>query len=474
VSNPPESNEAIAERQFYLCNGATLKDMHELPQHFDSMSDSDFSHHVNEDKNDFSNWLRDVHGEEELANKLHPVRCRKRSKAILSSHISRSTHNVDSSFKPKMEVRTMRRNMSRGRFLRGVGAGAVTGAVAMGARGVSAHTVPNQGATPVLDRIMARGKVRIGLRHENTMFLKLVYNAAQNKITKAEGLEPELGRAIARAIFGDDNYSDSRIEWVPITQFDDRFVAVQPDAPAHTQADIVFRAATHTIERETGKNVKYRNPDGSTIKTQIVSTTYGLSYYLDGGDVLFNVNPADPKATLIYAGATSTTFSSLQALGYNVQAGGQADYTAARNADPNADVGYASDNTIIQAKIYYGAVDSRDEVLLSDLLGGQFFSQESLGPVMPDGDTLWVDLVNTVISTFMMADNPFTDAEKLYSTPVASHLAPQFTSLVLRDYPGYANLLINATEPQLATTPAGLGRNQVWTSGGVHVCPGPK
>ena len=43
-----------------------------------SMNDDIFKHHVNKEKNDFGNWVRDVLKDEELANDITSVRSKEK------------------------------------------------------------------------------------------------------------------------------------------------------------------------------------------------------------------------------------------------------------------------------------------------------------------------------------------------------------------------------------------------------------
>jgi len=52
----------------------------------DQISDEDFNFHVNEEKNDFANWIRDVFGNEKLASKMDTSKCRKENQIALLKH----------------------------------------------------------------------------------------------------------------------------------------------------------------------------------------------------------------------------------------------------------------------------------------------------------------------------------------------------------------------------------------------------
>lgn len=62
------------EECIFWCNdGCTFTDLKELAKGLAAMSDETFFHHVdlvNQGRNDFSNWVRDVFNDVELANAL--------------------------------------------------------------------------------------------------------------------------------------------------------------------------------------------------------------------------------------------------------------------------------------------------------------------------------------------------------------------------------------------------------------------
>ena len=58
------------EKQFWCHDGLYLKNLQELEAALKQMTEETFRHHVNETKSDFSNWVRDVIGDEKLARDL--------------------------------------------------------------------------------------------------------------------------------------------------------------------------------------------------------------------------------------------------------------------------------------------------------------------------------------------------------------------------------------------------------------------
>lgn len=64
LANVPE------EYVFRCCDGRTFRNMKELGQAFNNMGDEGFTYHANTEKNDFSNWVKDIIKDEKLARDL--------------------------------------------------------------------------------------------------------------------------------------------------------------------------------------------------------------------------------------------------------------------------------------------------------------------------------------------------------------------------------------------------------------------
>ena len=58
------------EHAFNSHDGVQLRSYAELAHHLVTMSDDAYTHHVSTGRNDFHNWVRDVHGDHHLAQKL--------------------------------------------------------------------------------------------------------------------------------------------------------------------------------------------------------------------------------------------------------------------------------------------------------------------------------------------------------------------------------------------------------------------
>ena len=81
---------------FYLSNGTALKNIDELLDALKAMDDAAFSNHVNEHKNDFANWVRDVFKNEKLANKILSMSSRERTIEAIEA--------IESEIKPRIFI----------------------------------------------------------------------------------------------------------------------------------------------------------------------------------------------------------------------------------------------------------------------------------------------------------------------------------------------------------------------------------
>ncbi len=59
--------DVAPEQCFWVNNGPVLKNLDELYKALSEMGKDAFKHHVNREKNDFSSWVRDILGDQKLA-----------------------------------------------------------------------------------------------------------------------------------------------------------------------------------------------------------------------------------------------------------------------------------------------------------------------------------------------------------------------------------------------------------------------
>lgn len=55
---------------FWCHDGRMIKSIRELKEALELMSDKTYSYHANNEKNDFSNWVKDIIGDDKLARDL--------------------------------------------------------------------------------------------------------------------------------------------------------------------------------------------------------------------------------------------------------------------------------------------------------------------------------------------------------------------------------------------------------------------
>jgi hypothetical protein len=79
--------DAPQENYFVLCNGQQVKNVKELADALEFLGDDVFGHHVNSDRNDFSNWIHDVFKDEELALNLAGIKDKKDTRIVMYKHI---------------------------------------------------------------------------------------------------------------------------------------------------------------------------------------------------------------------------------------------------------------------------------------------------------------------------------------------------------------------------------------------------
>ena len=73
--------------ELWLSNGEVISNLEELALAIPRMKMAQFSEHVNKEKNEFADWVKDVFEEEKLAKHLNRVRTKKQTEAILLTHL---------------------------------------------------------------------------------------------------------------------------------------------------------------------------------------------------------------------------------------------------------------------------------------------------------------------------------------------------------------------------------------------------
>ncbi len=81
---------AKPEHFFYCVDGSVIRGINELEKKLRTISNEAYSHHANESKNDFHNWIRDVFQEQELANDILTAKTQAEAAAIVRKHLSKA------------------------------------------------------------------------------------------------------------------------------------------------------------------------------------------------------------------------------------------------------------------------------------------------------------------------------------------------------------------------------------------------
>ena len=131
-------------------------------------------------------------------------------------------------------------------FLAGAcgGAGGGTSGTSAPQASASAAARPKFEVQTFMYSIQVKGKLRVGTQEDNPPFS--VKNPTNNKW---EGFDTDIGREIAKAIFGTQGDPDSFIEWVPVTS------ATRIPSLTDNKADVIIK--TFTINDDRKKQIDF-------------------------------------------------------------------------------------------------------------------------------------------------------------------------------------------------------------------------
>jgi hypothetical protein len=76
------------DKHFWCHDGRFLRNLRELENALNDMSDEIFHYHSGEGRNDFSKWIREVVGDEKLANDLGKAKSRVQASQAVAQRIS--------------------------------------------------------------------------------------------------------------------------------------------------------------------------------------------------------------------------------------------------------------------------------------------------------------------------------------------------------------------------------------------------
>lgn len=91
---PKKAEEILSDvhqdHYFIVRDGSTIKNLYELHTKVTNMDEETFRDHVNGQKNDFSNWILDIHKD----NKLAKVLSKYKTKGRIAKHIKRRINHL--------------------------------------------------------------------------------------------------------------------------------------------------------------------------------------------------------------------------------------------------------------------------------------------------------------------------------------------------------------------------------------------
>lgn len=79
--------EVDSEHYFLAANGMVIKSLEELAVGVEGMDNHTFKHHVNHQRNDFVNWIRDIIKDEILAKELSEIKEKHLTALVLMKRI---------------------------------------------------------------------------------------------------------------------------------------------------------------------------------------------------------------------------------------------------------------------------------------------------------------------------------------------------------------------------------------------------
>jgi hypothetical protein len=80
--------DVVQEKQFWCSDGRVLKNLPELKLALEQMSEETFRHHSNEAGSDFSNWVRDVIGDDKLSRDLQKSRTQTQAAKAVADRVA--------------------------------------------------------------------------------------------------------------------------------------------------------------------------------------------------------------------------------------------------------------------------------------------------------------------------------------------------------------------------------------------------
>jgi hypothetical protein len=76
-----------AEHNFRLNDGREIRNLYDLGMHLAAMDDSTFSHHVNDERNDFRSWVFQIVKDDKLADRFSKAKTRQKMAKMVEKRV---------------------------------------------------------------------------------------------------------------------------------------------------------------------------------------------------------------------------------------------------------------------------------------------------------------------------------------------------------------------------------------------------
>jgi general L-amino acid transport system substrate-binding protein len=310
-----------------------------------------------------------------------------------------------------------------------------------------------------LDDVKARGTLNCGVTTGLAGF------AAPDDQGKWKGLDVDMCRALAAAIFGDD----TKVNYVP-TNAKERFTALQSG-----EVDLLARNTTWTFSRDTDLGFEFIGTNYYDGQGFMVRKSLGVSSALElnGASVCVQTGTTTEKNLADYFRSNNLELKSVVF---------ETNEQARQSYDEGRCDAYTTDASGLAAERSVLSVPD-DHIILPEII-----SKEPLGPLVRHGDNAWGDIVRWTLNAMIIAEEfgitqANVDEMKSSDNPEVRRLLgveDKMAAMIgLNDDWAYniVKLVGNYGESFEANvglkTPLGLARglNQLWSKGGILYAP---
>ena len=304
-----------------------------------------------------------------------------------------------------------------------------------------------------LDDVKAKGHIQCGVSQGLPGF------SNADDAGKWTGLDVDLCRAVAAAVFGDAN----AVKFTPLSA-KQRFTAI-----ASGEVDILSRNTTWTMTRDTQLGLNFAGVNYYDGQGMMVPISLGVTSAteLDGANICTNTGTTTEL--------NITDFFRANGMSFNLVAFEKADEVVAAYDAGRCDV-YTTDRSGLAAQ--RGKLTAPDaHMVLSEII-----SKEPLGPVVRQGDDQWFNIVRWSLNAMINAEEMGITSENVNATQY-NDVTPNVARLVGKEgnfgeelglsndwaYNIISQVGNYAESYEANVTPLGLARgvNALWSDGGI-------